>query len=58
GAIVDNNSLKTAKNKKIDIARHIKNYDSSAMLKKIKNSVIMAKETKTNIGDIIIYILK
>ncbi len=57
GAIADNNSLKTANDKKIDIARHIKNYDSSAMLKKIKNSIIMTKEAGTNIGDLIIYIL-
>ncbi|MEA2065428.1 MAG: DUF4147 domain-containing protein [Patescibacteria group bacterium] len=58
GAVIDNNSLKTARNKKINITQNIKNYDSNPMLKKIKNSIIITKETETNVGDIIIYILK
>lgn len=58
GAVVDNNSFEAIKNKNINAEQYLKKCDSSAMLKKIKNSIIITKETKTNIGDIIIYILK
>jgi len=58
GAIVDNNSLATAKDKGIDVESYLDRYDSSTLLKKIGQSLIVTGNTGTNVGDVIVYILK
>jgi len=58
GAIVDNNSLISARKKGIDIQSYLKRYDSNTLLKKIGNSLIITGPTGTNVCDIILYILR
>ena len=58
GAIVDNNSLDTAKGKGIDVNSYLDRYDSNTLLKKIGQSLIVTGNTGTNVGDVIVYILK
>lgn len=57
GAIVDENSLNTARSKKIEIETYLDRYDSNTLLEKIGNSLIKTGNTGTNVGDIAIYIL-
>ena len=58
GAIVDNNSLAVAEDKKINIKEHLVRFDSNTLLKKIGNSLIITGNTGTNVCDIMVYILK
>jgi glycerate 2-kinase len=58
GAIVDNNSLATAKDKGIDVKSYLDRYDSNTLLRKIGRSLIVTGNTGTNVGDVIIYVLK
>ncbi len=57
GAIVDQDSLKTAKAKKLDIEAYVERCDSNTLLKKLGNSLIVAGDTGTNVGDVIVYLL-
>jgi len=57
GAIVDRNSLETAKAKQIDIEAYIERCDSHTLLEKIGNSLIVTGDTGTNVGDIIVYLM-
>ena len=56
GAIVDNNSLKNAGG--IDAAGYLDRYDSNTLLNMIGDSLIITGETGTNVGDIILNLLK
>ena len=58
GAIVDNNSLDIAKAKGLDVESYLGRYDSNTLLDKIGNSLVITGETGTNVGDVIIYLLK
>ena len=58
GAIVDNNSLDIAKAKGIDVESYLGRYDSNILLDRIGNSLVITGDTGTNVGDIIIYLLK
>ncbi|MCK4763857.1 MAG: DUF4147 domain-containing protein [Candidatus Aminicenantes bacterium] len=58
GAIVDANTLKTAKSKKIKIQPYLDRYDSSTLLERIGNSLIETGNTGTNVCDVMVYILK
>ena len=57
GAIVDDNSLIRARNKKIDVAEYLKEYNSYVLMNKIGNSLIVTGNTGTNVGDIAVYAL-
>jgi hydroxypyruvate reductase/glycerate 2-kinase len=57
GAIVDKNSLNTARSKKIEIETYLKRYDSNRLFEKIGNSLIKTGNTGTNVGDVAVYIL-
>ena len=57
GAIVDDKSLTSARNKKIDIASYLKKYNSYELMKKMNNSLIIIGDTGTNVGDIVVYAL-
>lgn len=57
GAIVDPNSLETARAKQIDIESYIKRCDSYSLLKKIGNSLIVTGDTGTNVGDVVVYLV-
>jgi len=57
GAIVDNNTLDSARNKGIDVEEYTARYDSNTLFEKIGGSLIVTGSTGTNVGDIIVYIL-
>jgi len=58
GAIVDQDSLDRAKIKAIDIQSFLERYDSNRLLEEIGGSLIVTGDTGTNVGDIIVYLLK
>jgi len=58
GAIVDNSSLDTAESRGIDIQSYLDRYDSNTLLREIGGSLIVTGNTGTNVGDVIVYILK
>lgn len=58
GAIVDNNSLDIAKAKGIDVQSYLERYDSNTLLDKIGGSLVITGDTGTNVGDVVIYLLK
>ena len=57
GVIIDKNSLTWAKEKKLDIEKYLKNYDSNTLFEKIGCSLLKTGHTDTNVGDITLYIL-
>lgn len=57
GAIIDNNTLNSAKDKGIDIKKYLKKYDSNTLFKKISGSLIVTGDTGTNVGDVMVYVL-
>ena len=56
GAIVDQDSLETARTKRIDVETYLARCDSNSLLKQIGNSLIITGDTGTNVGDIIVYL--
>ena len=58
GAMVDNHSLDSAKARGIDIKAYLDRYDSNTLLARIGSSLIVTGDTGTNVGDVIIYLLK
>jgi glycerate 2-kinase len=57
GAIVDDKTLDSARNKGIDVEEYTARYDSNTLFEKIGGSLIVTGSTGTNVGDIIVYIL-
>ena len=58
GAIVDNKSFDMAKAEGIDVQSYLVRYDSNTLLDKIGGSLVITGDTGTNVGDVIIYLLK
>lgn len=58
GAIVDNNSLAKAKTNALNIKSYLDRYDSNTLLNQIGNSLIVTGNTGTNVGDLMLYLLK
>ena len=58
GAIIDNNSLKTARAKNIDVEKFILNYDTGSMFRELDNSLVNIGHTGTNVGDIVLYVFE
>jgi hydroxypyruvate reductase/glycerate 2-kinase len=58
GALVDNRSLEMAIKQRIDVPYHIDRFDSNTLFSEIGSSLIITGSTGTNVGDIIVYILK
>ncbi len=58
GAIVDNHSLDSARARGIDVKAYLSRYDSNTLLRRIGGSLIVTGDTGTNVGDIIVYLLK
>ena len=57
GAMVDNNSLDSARARGIDVKSYLSRYDSNTLLKRIGDSLIVTGNTGTNVGDVILYAL-
>lgn len=55
GAIVDNNTPETAREKNIDVVSYLERYDSYTLLEKIGDSLIITGDTGTNVGDVTVY---
>jgi glycerate-2-kinase len=58
GAIVDGNSLAKANDNEINIKAYLDRYDSNTLLKQIGNSLVVTGNTGTNVGDLMLYLLK
>lgn len=58
GAMVDDHSLDSAGARGIDIKAYLSRYDSNTLLDKVGGSLIITGDTGTNVGDVIIYLLK
>ncbi len=58
GAIVDDTTLSTAIAKKLNVRSFVDCFDSYNLLQNIGNSLIITGNTGTNVGDIIVYVLK
>ncbi len=58
GAIADQETSKKAEEKKLDLKSYLKKFDSNSFFKQINNSLIETGLTGTNVGDIVVYILK
>ena len=58
GAIIDQNSFALAMEKNIDISQHIKRYDTYTMFKKMKQNLLLAHTTGTNVRDVMVLLRK
>lgn len=58
GAIASQETIKKAEKLKLDLKSYLKKYNSNAFFKKIDDSLIETGPTGTNVGDIVVYILK
>ena len=58
GAIIDSNSLSIARAKEIDVENYIKSYDTYSLFRKLGSSIVETNKTGTNVGDVVLYILK
>lgn len=58
GALVDNGSLEISRRKNLDIDLYLHNFNTNNFFEKLGNTLINTENNKTNIGDIIIYLLK
>ncbi len=58
GAIIDNGSFAIAFDKGLDVRSFINSYDSYNLLKSMGDTLVQTGDTATNVGDIIVYILR
>ena len=58
GAIVDNTTFQKVHDRKIKAQYYLKHYDSYWLFNKIGNSLIKIGYTGTNVGDIMVYLIK
>ncbi len=58
GAVIDSHSLERLTSKNIDPQGYISSFDSNTLLAKTGNALIITGNTGTNVGDIVIYMIK
>lgn len=58
GAIADNGTVQSIEDSSIDVESYICHYDSNTLFKSIGNSLIVTGDTGTNVGDVMLYLLK
>ncbi len=58
GAIVDSQTLKEINDLGFDLAKTIEDNDTEEVFKKIKNVLILTGDTKTNVGDVMMFLRK
>jgi glycerate 2-kinase len=58
GAIIDSSSIHSMKKQNIDLQHYLDCCDSNTLLNKMGNSIIVTGNTETNVGDIMVYVLK
>jgi len=58
GALVDNHSLEVANTQGIDVQAYLGRFDSNSLFRKMGGSLIITGNTGTNVGDVMLYLLK
>jgi glycerate-2-kinase len=58
GAIVDNSSLARARTKGLDVKAYTDRYDSNTLLERLGASLVITGATGTNVGDVVLYLLR
>jgi glycerate-2-kinase len=58
GAMADSTTLPRAMKKGLDVREFIRAYDSNTFFEKVGNSLIRTGATGTNVGDVVLYLLK
>jgi glycerate 2-kinase len=58
GALVDSGSMPAARARNIDFRSYLDAYDSNTLLKALGNSLVVMGNTGTNVGDIVVYVLR
>jgi glycerate 2-kinase len=58
GAIADSTSWQTADESGLDVEAYLERYDSHTLLKSLGGCLVITGETGTNVGDVVLYILK
>jgi len=58
GAIVDWNKMAAAEQKGLNVRDYLERYDSNTLLQKAGASLIVTGHTGTNVGDIIVYVVR
>ena len=58
GAIADNNTLVELNKMGVNLSEVISNNDTEKILEKLKNALILTGDTKTNVGDVMIFLRK
>ncbi|MFC1678147.1 glycerate kinase [Patescibacteria group bacterium] len=58
GAIIDNNSIQIARENNISVEQYLKSFDTYNLFKKLGNAHIVTGDTGTNVGDLIVYVIK
>ena len=57
GAIVDQNSLARARQKKLNAADYINKFTAHKLFKKLGQSLLVTGDTETNVGDIMVFFI-
>jgi glycerate-2-kinase len=58
GALVDRSTTKTIEKNDINLKKYVQDFDSYNLFKTLEDSLILTDNTGTNVGDLIIFILK
>jgi hydroxypyruvate reductase/glycerate 2-kinase len=58
GAIVDRNASKEAADAGLDVRAYLRRFDSNGLLGRLGNSLIATGDTGTNVGDVVVYLLR
>jgi glycerate-2-kinase len=58
GAIIDDRSFNASMEKGLDVEECLEIYDSNTFFKELGSSLVVTGKTGTNVGDLIVYILK
>ncbi|MFH1639623.1 MAG: DUF4147 domain-containing protein [Chloroflexota bacterium] len=58
GGLVDSSSLEAALSLGIDVRGYLDSYDSFTLLEQMGNSLVITGDTGTNVGDVMVYVLK
>jgi glycerate-2-kinase len=58
GAMVDNTSSGVAEERGLDVEKYLQRFDSNTLFNELGSSLVVTGKTGTNVGDLIVYILK
>lgn len=58
GALVDSHTIKAVEEKNINVQKYLDNYNTYTLFQQIGNSHIITGNTGTNVGDVMVWVLK